>query len=121
MSVLEFTLFVRGECESMGFVSTAVGLVSGDELEVLTLALSVLLLSDFLRTRTCKLGVVELSALATAAPRPCWPNFCKRLPAAPPAAEDGLLNQERDDICSLFDCCLSSYAGRKKDLAIRDV
>lgn len=115
MSLLTFTLFVRGREESLGFMSTAAELVSGeDELEFVLLTLSALPFSDFLRTRMCELGVVELSALATAAPRPCWPNFCKRLPAAPPAAEDGVLNQERDDICCLLVCCLSSYAGREK-------
>lgn len=109
---------MRGESESVGFVSTAAELAAGDELEVMMPAVSVLLLSDFLRTRMCELGVVELSALATAAPRPCWPIFCKRLPAAPPAAEDGLLNQERDDICCLFVCCLPSYAGRERFLQL---
>lgn len=93
--------------------STVLVVRSGEEAtEHVALLLSVLPPSDFLRTSTCGLHVLEPSALAMAAPRPCWPNFCSRQPAGPPAVKEGLLNQERDDICCLLLCFLSSYAGK---------
>lgn len=67
--------------------------------------------SDLLRTR--ELLGVALRALEAAASLPFWPSLLRRFPTALPAGEDGE-NQEREEICFLFVCCLSSNAVAQK-------